>query len=176
MERIAWESSGDGRNIWATYCTCHCKLTSCTLSDAVQKYVRDTAVRRASHAHMAVADRSHLGWKEKEKREKKERRRRGGETGGGKKVRHGKTQWIFSPKGWCIAASQCNESLEKQPLLLFMSQIWFKWRQKGQDAVGNGKEGRKGKVQRERDSQSTEFLQALSDPHNQQGSSWQQGI
>lgn len=30
---------------------------------------------------------------------------------------------------------------------------------------------REGKVQRERDSQSTEFLQALSDPHNQQGSS-----
>lgn len=110
----------------------------------MQKYVRDTAVCRASHAHMAVADRSHLGWKEKEKREKKERRRRGGETGGGRKVRHSKTQRIFSPKGWCIAASQCNESLEKQPLLLFMSQIWFKWRQKGQDAVGNGKEGREG--------------------------------
>lgn len=30
---------------------------------------------------------------------------------------------------------------------------------------------REGKVQRERDSQSTEFLQVLSDPHNQQVSS-----
>lgn len=30
------------------------------------------------------------------------------------------------------------------PALLFMSEIWFKWRQKGQDAVGNGKEGREG--------------------------------
>ena len=28
--------------------------------------------------------------------------------------------------------------------LLFTSQIWFKWRQKGQDAVGNRKEAREG--------------------------------
>lgn len=49
-------SAGGGRNIWATYCTCHCELTSRTLSDAVRKYVRDKAVL---HTHSSEG-RTHL--------------------------------------------------------------------------------------------------------------------
>jgi len=46
----------------------------------VQKYVRDTAVRRASHARTAPAGRSHLGMEEQ--REKREERKREQGMGG----------------------------------------------------------------------------------------------
>lgn len=90
---------------------------------------------------------------------------------------------FFSAKGWCFAASQCNEPLEKLPLRAlrernqhYSSQARFGLNGEKRGKMQRETGRREGQVQRERDSQSTEFLQALSDPHNQQGSIWQQGI
>lgn len=38
----------------------------------------------------------------------------------------------------------CTPCKCSAPAMLCMSQMWFKWRQKGQNAVENGKEGREG--------------------------------
>lgn len=143
-----------------------------------------TQLRAGLHTHTRLLPAGATsGWKEKEKRERKERGRRGWETGGGRKARRGKTWWMFSATGWRIAAGQRNESSEKPPLhaLRGVHRRYPSWAGFGLNGDKRGKMQwetgrREGKVQRERDSQSTEFLQALSDPHNQQGSSWQQGI
>lgn len=176
MERIAWESAGGGRNIWATYCTCHCELTSHTLSDAV--HVRDTAVL---HTHSSCRQDPPQAAEKRRKREKKWRRTVGWEMGDGRKARQG----MMDLFGWGVVrhSRAMQQILGETPLAhpAVVHQQCSAWARFGLNGDKRGKSQwktgrREGKVQRERDSQSTEFLQALLDPDNQQSSSWQQGI
>lgn len=119
----------------------------------MRKYVRDAAARRASHARTAPAGRSHLGMEGE--REKREKRKRGKGTGDRRREEGEARQDLMNFFGYGM--THCSRSMQRilretsparpawsAPALPFASQIWFKWRQKGQDAVGNGKGGREG--------------------------------
>lgn len=104
----------------------------------------------ASHAQLLQAGPT-SGCREEE--EKREKMKKNSGMGDGRweegKERHDGSLWL---RGGASQPSNATNPWRNTPCtpccsapaMLCMSQIWFKWRQKGQIPVENGKEGRKG--------------------------------
>lgn len=108
---------------------------------------------------MAPAGRSHLRREEKRIGEKNVRQEEG-------EARQFCAKWMMLHSQLVQQVPPANSEVQWH---------WPSWDMCGLNRDKRGKMQwetwrREGKVQREWDSQSTEFLQALSDPHNQQGS------